>query len=168
MNIKKEYIDLIKEYLVDLRSDLNRINRLNAEIKELKLSDNAYHDFSFTFLDIKSQSSAKGIDDMIISKEQLIYIKECEIIHINKKYNDLNNFLDNLMNDEDSVIRIRYFSRVKTKNNKKIIYKKSTVKEVADKLKYSVATIKRKEYKALSEIAYWKYGNISLELEKIC
>lgn len=151
MKVKKEYIEKAKDYLEKLSRDIERIPLLEQEIKTLKEDENAYKDFYFGYIGIKGSPRTAGIDDMVINREEIIYIKECEIIHIKNKEKLLKENLKLFKYDVGKVIEYRYFR--KTKNGKK----NYTIDETAEELGISIATVKRKTREGLSKIAYLLY-----------
>lgn len=151
MNVKKEYIKKAKNYLEQLSKDIDRIPLIQQEIKTLREDENAYKDFYFGYLGIRGSSSTKGIDDMVINRESLIYIKECEIIHIKNKERLMKDNIKLFKDDIGKVIEYRF---LKKSNKTKSQY---TIDEVAKILNYSKATVKRKTNLGLSKIAYLLY-----------
>lgn len=156
MNIQKEYITKTRDYLKDLDYKINSIDTIKKEIEMLKVSGSTYREINFDILGIKSQGPTKGIDDMVISREQMIYIKECEIDFIKKKDEIIKDILSNMGEVEKQIIELRYFK--KGENNSRL-----EISEIAKEIKYSKATVKRKELKAIKQIAYWKYGDECIE-----
>ncbi len=158
MNIREEYIIKTRNYLKALSSRLDSIKMIELEIDELKSKDNSYKDIRFDNLGIKSKGSTKGIDDMIISAKDMIYIKEAEIDFIRKKYKFIKSIIENMEKCDQDIIEYRYFKRNKLNEHYKI-------SEIANEINYSKATVKRRELKIIKHIAYSIYGNSSLKEE---
>lgn len=160
--VKKEYIDKTRKYLTYLSSRVDDIDSIKLEIKDLKLKANlSYREVRFDELGIKSQGPTRGIDDMVISAKDMIYIKEGEIENIKIKFNFVKSILLKMCKVDRNIIEYKYF--IKNKSNKQ-----HTIAEIAKIVNYSNATVKRKELKAIQEIAYKLYGDIVfVEVEPI-
>ncbi len=84
MNIKDEYIDKTKIYLKDLRKKLDKKAMLEEEIQLLKSTQGINLSINFeNELGIKSKSSYKGIDDLIVTTDSKICCLQAQVERIN-------------------------------------------------------------------------------------
>ncbi|WP_270942510.1 hypothetical protein [Romboutsia lituseburensis] len=149
MNISREYINKTRKYLIKLDGDMQSIEFIKKEIEYLKERD-FYQEINIEKAIFKSNSNY-GIDDKLVYIKDQIDIKEGEIAHILRKFEEINLFLNQLTNIERDIILYKYFNR-KEDNSK---YRN---KDIEDLLKYSISSIKRIEKKVIEKLAIFKYG----------
>lgn len=149
MNIRKEYIEKTRKYLIKLDSDMQSIDFIKKEIEYLKRQD-FYQEINIESAIFKSNSNY-GIDDKLVYMKDQIDIKEGKIAHILRKFDEINLFLNQLTHTERDVILYKYFNR-KEDNSK---YRNKDIEEL---LKYSISSIKRIEKKVIEKLAIFKYG----------
>lgn len=148
MNIKKEYINKTRKYLVKLDKDVSSIDLLKDEIEDLKRRDK-YQEIDIAKA-IFREGSNLGIDDTLVHIKSQIDIKESEIEHILRKYDKIKLFLSKLPDNERLIIEYKYFNK-KEDNTR---YKN---KDIERELIYSSSTIKRIEKRTIEKIAIFIY-----------
>ncbi len=163
MNIKDEYIEKTKEYLDDLRKKINKktmlkeeIKLLQEEIKTLKSRQRVNGSINFEKeLGIKSNSGAKGIDDLIVTTDAQICCKESLIENkysqIERIEHDIKMFelrIRELTEIEKEVINARYFDKTKNKS----------FRSISKKINYAKSYVARVHDDAIKELAYFVYG----------
>lgn len=158
MNIKKEYIDKTRKYLNDLFDSFKSIPLLESHIKDLKEMEK-FNEMNYDIIFSGNNVSYKGIDDLIINLKNKIFNEEGKIDHINKKYEKIELFLKNYKDSERKVIEYKYFSRKKDNSP-------YTNTEIANKLNYSVSSVKRIDRKIIIKLAVYLYKKEAIEEEE--
>lgn len=148
MNIKKDYIEKTKEYLVDLRKKINRKNMLNDEIKILKKRQSLNGGIDLSELDIKSSIGTRDISDLIITCDTKITSKEAQIDKINHDLRMYELYSRDLENIGKDIINLRYLESKKQKSFTKI----------AKEVKYSRSSVANKHDEAIETLAFYIYG----------
>lgn len=148
MNIKKEYINKTRKYLIKLDKDICSIDFLKDEIEDLKRQDK-YQEINIAKVIFKDGSNF-GIDDTLVHIKNQIDIKESEIDYILRKYDKIKLFLSKLPDNERLIIEYKYFNK-KEDNTR---YKN---KDIERELIYSSSTIKRIEKRTIEKIAVFIY-----------
>ena len=159
MKIKLEYRKKTREYITNLVNKKNSIDLIEKEIKDLK-NQEKYQEIDFESLGFKGKGDYKDLSDLVIYLNEQVFIKEAEIDHINNKYSDLELFLSKLKESERKVIEYKY---IKTKRDNT----KYKLHEMARELCYSITSIKRIDISAVDKIAYMKYKEEAIEIEKL-
>lgn len=148
MNIKKDYIEKTKEYLVDLRKKINRKNMLNDEINILKKRQSLNGGIDLSELDIKSSIGTRDISDLIITCDTKITSKEAQIDKINHDLRMYELYSRDLENIGKDIINLRYLESKKQKSFTKI----------AKEVKYSRSSVANKHDEAIETLAFYIYG----------
>lgn len=150
MNIKKEYRKKTIEYLEDISEKIFSKESILEEIELLKEHVNAYKDRDFTF-SINSKHEYKTIDDLIITEETKLCVKETELDQVLKDERYLNIYLSRLNQEYRRIIEIRYLE-----NNEKL----NSFENIGEEMNISESTARRKHNLAIDKIAFYKYGEI--------
>ena len=108
MNVKKDYIEKTKEYLIDLRKKINRKNMLKEEIKILKERQRLNGGIDLSELDIKSSPGTRDISDLIITCDTKITMKEAQIDKINHDLNMFDLKSRELNDTYKKILKMRY------------------------------------------------------------
>lgn len=148
----KVLLKSIREYIKTTVKKYNDIDLINSDIQDLKEKLYRCKDINFNEIGFKSTSSYKGIEDLIISCKDLIYIKETEIETIEREYNKLMLYISKLTKNETDVINYKYI--YKTENNTNY-----TNTRISEELHQSLATVKRTEKSAILKINKMKLEN---------
>ena len=152
MNIKKDYIEKTKEYLIDLRKKINRKNMLKEEIKILKERQSLNNGIDLSQLGIKSSSSTKDISDLIVTCDTKITIKETEIDKIDHDLRMYELYSRELEEETKKIIDLRYLENKKLKAFTKI----------AKEVKFGKSTVATKHDEGIEMLAFYIFGDIAV------
>lgn len=151
MHIKKEYIDMTIDFLELIHENLQPKECLIEEIKLIKKHIDAYGDKGF---DISYSTEYRGIEDLIVTEQTKLCMKETDLDVILGKERTLEVYLSKLDKELSEVVKIRYISDVE---------KLVTFEDIAKKIKFSEATARRRHNAAVEKIAYFKYGSKAVD-----
>ena len=98
--------------------------------------------------------SYKGIEDLVVTEQTKICMKRTQVDVFEKEERFLNIYLNKLNEEEKEIIELRYLNE-----NKKI----ETYDTIAKKIKVSESTVRRKHKAAIENIAFYKFGDESIE-----
>ncbi len=154
MDIKNDYI---AKAMIYVEEEGNKVKRLDALKKDLEILSKDLEGRRARGLTGNSTTrNIKGIDDLILEREQEIEKLSNEIEDLESDRERFENILDRLEDVSKKVIETRYVY------NKR--YNKFEAYEfVAEKLNLTESTVRRYERWALKEIAFMKYGMESVK-----
>lgn len=148
MNIKKDYIEKTKNYLLDLRMKLTKKEMLEEEIKILKKRQTLNGGIDFSELGFKAKKSNTCIDDLIITTDTKITNKEAQIDRINHDIRMFELYSRGLEKEEKRILELRYL-----KTNKK-----KSFSRIATDINYSKSTVADVHDKAVEKLSYYIFG----------
>ena len=157
MNIRNEYIEKTKEYLKLLRTKKFRKNMLEKEIAILKRRQSIDDGIDLSKLGFKSRPADKGIDDLIISCDTKICMREAEIDQIIEDEFMYSLYSSDLDQETQDIIKIRYFDKNENKYSNL-----NSFSFIAKKIGYSPSSVIRKHDEAIEELAYYIHGEDSV------
>ena len=147
MNIKKDYIEKTKKYLIDLRKKITRKENLQVEIDMLKERQRIEGGMDYTD-GLRSGVSYRGIDDLIITYDAKITCKQAESERIDHSLRMYELYSRSLSNFDKKILNIRYLE-----NDKQISFV-----NIAKKLSYSKSAIAKIHDEAIENLAYYIFG----------
>ncbi|MGG2466830.1 hypothetical protein ACOV1W_03785 [Paraclostridium bifermentans] len=155
MNLKEYYIDYTKNMLIEAGEKNIRLEILKQElptlIKDLE---------KFKGIDYSNESigygNKRGIDDLLIKREEKIEKIKEEIKDLEKFMNRLYIYIDKLDNDYREVLIDRYI-------NIKRFGKLTTFEKISDKMNLAETTVKRYNRKAICQLTRLINGDKAIQ-----
>lgn len=147
MNIKKDYIDKTKDYLIALRLKLTKREMLNDEIDILEERESLNSGYEYGE-GLSTGVSYRGIEDLIISYDAQITSKKAQIDKIDFSVRMYELYSRELNDTEKEILDLRYL-----KNKHKLSFEK-----ISNDLKYSRSNIARIHDEAIEKLAYYVFG----------